>query len=104
MNKTAVFIAFTMLAAVGIAGATFIAIHRPDATATFTSLLVTVLGLATVAASTFYGLGKTNEKLDTIRAQTNGNLTRRDDEIAALREELREARGPGDGRHRSDAE
>jgi hypothetical protein len=87
MNKTAAFIAFACLAAVGIIGAAFITIHRPDATATFTSLIVTILGLASTAAATFYALGKQGEKLEEIKKQTNGNLSRRDEEIAALRDE-----------------
>ncbi|ONI63899.1 hypothetical protein ALI44B_04545 [Leifsonia sp. ALI-44-B] len=91
MNKTVVFITFVALAAVGLIGCMVIIIHRPDATATFTSLLITVLGLATSAAGLFYGLGKQGEKLerqdqvlDTIQKQTNGNLSRRDATIDRL--------------------
>lgn len=107
MNKTAVFICFSALAAIGLIGATVLAIHRPDASATFTSLIVTVLGIAASAAGTFYALGKQGEKLDTIRTQTNGTLSKltedlqtKNTEIAELREKL----GPTEGRHRSDAE
>jgi hypothetical protein len=102
LNKTTVFVCFSALAAVGLIGAVVLAIHRPDATATFTSLIVTVLGIAASAAGTFYALGKQGEKLEEIKKQTNGNLTRRDDEIAALHAEnaeLREQRGSAEGKH-----
>lgn len=84
MNKTAIFITFSVLAALGLIGAIVLLIHRPDATATFTALLIQVLGLVAVAAGTFYGFGKTNDKLDEVQRQTNGNLHRRDLEIERL--------------------
>lgn len=87
MNKTAVFITFAVLAALGLIGAIYLLVERPDATATFTSLLVQVLGLVAVAAGTFYGFGKTNEKLEEVQKQTNGNLHRRDQEIERLTRE-----------------
>jgi len=81
MNKTVVFVTFAALAAVGLIGAVVLAIHRPDATATFTGLIVTVLGLAASAAGTFYALGKQGEKLDTVAKNVNGNSTRMLDTI-----------------------
>lgn len=87
MNKTAVFITFAALVALGILGSIYLLVERPDASATFTSLLVQLLGLVTVAAGTFYALGKTNEKIGEVQKQTNGNLSRRDDEIARLTRE-----------------
>jgi hypothetical protein len=104
VNKTVVFVCFSALAAVGLVGAVVLAIHRPDATATFTSLIVTVLGIAASAAGTFYALGKQGEKLDAIKTQTNGTLSKlREDNqsLHAENAELREARGPVDGRHRA---
>lgn len=76
MNRTVMFITFAALAALGLLGSIVLLIHRPDATATFTSFVVQTLGLVAVAAGTFYGLGKANEKLEVVRAQTNGNLTK----------------------------
>jgi hypothetical protein len=75
LNKTVVFICFIALAGVGLAGAVVILLHKPEASATFTTLLVTVLGLAVSAAGTFYALGKQGEKLDDIKKQTNGTTT-----------------------------
>lgn len=84
MNKTAVFVVFSILAALGIIGMVALLIWRPDATATFTAFIVQILGIAVVAAGTFYGFGKTNEKLEAVEKQTNGNLHRRDLEIERL--------------------
>lgn len=81
MNKTAAFLAFAGLAAVGLIGSVVLAIHRPDATATFTGLIVTVLGLAATAAGTFYALGKQGEKIDVVAKNVNGNSTRMLDTI-----------------------
>lgn len=75
MNKTVVFITFAALAALGIMGGVYLLAERPDASATFTNLLVLVLGLVVTAAGTFYGLGRANEKLDTVQKQTNGTLS-----------------------------
>lgn len=88
MNKTAVFITFAALAGLGLVGSLVLLIHRPDATATFTAFVMQTLGLVAVAAGTFYGLGKANEKLEVVQAQTNGNLSRRDAEIARLTKKL----------------
>lgn len=87
MNKTAIYIVFAVLASLGILGTVALLILRPDASATFTAFVVQILGIAVVAAGTFYGFGKTNEKLEEVQKQTNGNLTRRDAEIERLTRE-----------------
>jgi hypothetical protein len=84
MNKTAIFIAFAALAAIGLIGGVIVLAIKPDAIATFTTLIVTVLGLAATAAGTFYGFGKQNEKLETIQKQTNGNLSALQEENTRL--------------------
>lgn len=84
MNRTVVFITFACLAALGIAGGVYLLAERPDASATFTNLLVLVLGLVVTAAGTFYGLGRANEKLDTVQKQTNGTLSALMEENARL--------------------
>lgn len=87
MNKTVVFITFACLAGLGIVGSVVLQLYRPDAAVGFTNLLVTVLGLSATAAGTFYGLGKTNERLETVVKQTNGTLTAKDAEIQRLHQE-----------------
>lgn len=93
MNKTAAFLAFVGLAAIGLIGAVVLLIHRPDASATFIAMVVTVLGLASTAAATFYALGKQGEKLDTIKTQTNGTLSKLREENARLHAALLEKHG-----------
>lgn len=75
MNRTVVFLIFSTLAALSIVGVVLLLIIRPDATATFTAFVVQILALVSVAAGTFYGLGKANEKLETVTKQTNGTLS-----------------------------
>ena len=91
MNRTVVFVTFAVLAALGIGGTLVLLIHRPDASATFTAFIITILGPVSVAAAQFYGFGKVtektdaqNEKLATIERNTNGRLHSRDEEIQRL--------------------
>lgn len=90
MNKTVIFITFTALAAVGLIGSVALLIFRPEASQDFTTLLITVLGLATTAAGTFYTLGKQGQEIATIKSNTNGTLSRKEEEIAELRSALAE--------------
>ena len=91
MNRTVIFVTFAALAGVGILGFTIILILRPDASATYTALLTTILGLVTLAAGQFYGFGKTQEQIKQVEVQTNGTLSRRDETIERLQGLLLEA-------------
>lgn len=84
MNKNVAFIVFGLLAAIGIAGTLILQIHRPDATATFTALLVQVLGLVVVAGGLGAGLNTVTQKIEAVQKQTNGTLSKKDDEIVRL--------------------
>jgi len=86
LNKTVIFIAFVVLAALGIvAYVVLLALGVPDAgIAGFTALFLNVLGLVTVAAGTFYQLGKQGQKLETIERNTNGRLEAKDAQITEL--------------------
>lgn len=75
MNKTVAFVSFAILAMLGIIGAVIVLLVRPEYTNTLTTILVNVLGLVTVAAGTFYSLGKVDEKVVKIKEQTNGTTT-----------------------------
>jgi hypothetical protein len=90
MNKNVAFLVFGLLAAIGIAGTLILQIHRPDATATFTALLVQVLGLVVVAGGLGAGLNSVQQKIETVQKQTNGTLSKKDDEIARLNAEVAE--------------
>lgn len=86
--KLVITIAYFTLAVVAILVVALIAVFRPDATATMIQFIGTVLGIASTGAVTFYMLGKTNEKLERVQAQTNGNLSAKEEEIARLNAEL----------------
>lgn len=89
MNRTVIFIAFVGLAATGLIGSVILLLFRPDASATFIAFVLQIMGLATVAATTFYGLGKVNEKVEVVQKQTNGTLSRlleqREQDTTAIR-------------------
>jgi hypothetical protein len=72
MNKTIVFVTFSILVGLGIIGAVVLLVFKPESLGQFTTLLITVLGLATTAAGTFYMLGQQAEKIQKIDTQTNG--------------------------------
>lgn len=90
MNKTVMFVTFAVLAAVGLAGTVALLIFRPESVQEFTTLLITVLGLATTAGGTFYALGKQGEQIQKIDKQTNGTLSALRDENARLTRKLEE--------------
>lgn len=90
MKRTVVFVVFACVATVGLIGVMVLLIHRPDASATFISTLVTVLSLISVFAGTAYGLGKLNEKVDTVQKQTNGQLEKRDARLETYQRIMRE--------------
>lgn len=84
------FVTFAVLAGLGIIGSAFLLVHRPDASATFNTQTILLLGLVTTAAGTFAALDRQGKKLEQIEKQTNGNLSRRDEEITMLRAQLSE--------------
>ena len=77
--KFGIFIAFCALVALALIGAVILMIYGIEVSAYFTQVGV-LLGLVTVAAGTFWNLGK----LNTIESNTNGRLTSRDNEIKRL--------------------
>lgn len=90
MKRTVVFVVFAAVAAVGLIGVLILLIHRPDASATFISTLVTILSLISVFAGTAYGLGKINEKVDVVQRQTNGQLEKRDARLSSYERIMRD--------------
>lgn len=81
MNKTALVLLIVGLAGLGIVALTLTAIFRPDASAT----LLTGMGQLFISVGGFggivYGLVKVNEKVELVHKQTNGTLSKKDDEI-----------------------
>ena len=84
MNKNLVFGVFAAIVLFGIGALAYIAVERPDATATFAGILATFFATVASFAITIYGLGRLNEKVDVAVKQGNGTLTARDAEIARL--------------------
>jgi len=75
MNKTVVTIVFLTLILGAIVGNILLAILAPDRVDQFNGAMVTILGVATAAVVTFYGLGQQGEKLKSIERNTNGTLS-----------------------------
>lgn len=88
MNKTAITLAYFVLVALGLVASVVILVYRPEALAGLVSTITTVLGLGTVAAVQFNGLQKANEKIERVAKQTNGTLSKKDEQIAALNEKV----------------
>lgn len=84
MNKTVAFITFGVLAAIALIGIIILSVLKPDAVGSLTTNITTILGLVTVAAGTLYGLGKQGEKLEVIKKQTNGTLSKLTEENTRL--------------------
>jgi hypothetical protein len=90
MNKTLIFIIIAVLAGLGLIGVFALQLVRPDASATLINFVFQLLmllggfgGLAAMQA-------QQNKEIETIKKNTNGTLTRKDDEIATLRAALAE--------------
>jgi transcriptional regulator CtsR len=93
MNKgtgvLAAFMTFAALVALGIVGYVFIVIVKPDRSDQYFTVLIQLLGTATLAAGTFWGLGKQNQKMELIKRQTNGTLSSVLEDNARLHEEAK---------------
>lgn len=88
MNKQTIFIIIAVLAGIGILGVFAILLIRPDASATLIDFVFQLLvllggfgGLATMQAIQ-------GKEIQTIKTNTNGTLSRKDDEIATYRAAL----------------
>lgn len=88
MNKNLAFLVIGGLVAIGLIGSIVLHLIRPETVAAFMPNVITLLGLIITAAGTIYGLGKVTEKVEEVRTQTNGTLSRRDAEIARLTQKL----------------
>lgn len=89
MNRNLVFIIFALVVGIGIVGMTLIILIRPDATATMLNSLVILLGLLSGFAVTAHGLTQLTKKVEQVEKQTNGTLSKKDEEISALTHEIR---------------
>lgn len=76
MNKTYIVLAMLGIVALAIIGGIAIVLFRPDATATFLSMMVVLLAVGTTTLTLALGQSKQQEDIETIKRNTNGNLTR----------------------------
>lgn len=88
MNKQVIFIIIAILAGLGLLGVFALQLIRPDASATLINFVFQLLmllggfgGLAAMQA-------QQNKEIETIKTNTNGTLSRKDEEIAELRAQL----------------
>lgn len=105
MNKTLIVVGFFILIGLGIVGAVVLLIFRPEHLASFIAAITTLLGIGSTAVIMIYGLGKQGQQLDTIKANTNGTLSKLQDENTKLTRIIVE-RGldptEASGQHRAD--
>jgi uncharacterized membrane protein YgaE (UPF0421/DUF939 family) len=72
MNKTAITLSIVALVAIMFVGIIVIAAFKPEALTTLIPFVGTTLATLVSTVVIFYGLGKTNEKVDKIEHNTNG--------------------------------
>jgi len=75
MNKTLITLGFFFVILVGIIGLVILLVVRPEMAGSFLTMLTGLLGVGTTGVVLIYGLGTQQKTLETIRANTNGNLT-----------------------------
>lgn len=87
MNKTVVFVVFTILIVLALIETLIILLFSPEHFTTFSGFIVVLIGLASGFAATVWSMKQqkdeiqnvkqeTSEKLDVVQRQTNGTLTR----------------------------
>ena len=80
-----------VIVALTLVGVFAVALLRPDASAVLINMLLSAGGFITIAAGLIISNNKTSEQIEEVKenvaevkAQTNGNLNRRDEEIRRL--------------------
>jgi phage shock protein PspC (stress-responsive transcriptional regulator) len=71
----AAFVTFACLVALGIIGYIVMAVIKPEKSDQYFAVLLQLLGLASIAGGYFWGQNKQNQKIETIKRQTNGTLS-----------------------------
>lgn len=90
MNKNLLVIAYFVLALAALAILVMVALIDPDQLDKVVQYILTVLGLASSAAVTFYMLGKQANDIAEVKAQTNGTLSALREENANLHNQVLE--------------
>lgn len=88
MNKQTIFIIIASIAGLGTVGVFVLLLIRPDATATLINYLFQLLALLGGFGGLAAMQAQQNKEIATIKTNTNGTLSRKDEEIAQLRSAL----------------
>lgn len=88
MNKNLLVIAYFALALVALTILVLVTVLAPAQLDKVVQYVLTILGLASSAAVTFYMLGKQANDIADVKAQTNGTLSALRDENAALHNQV----------------
>ena len=91
MNKTAITLGYFALAVVCIIGVIATALFRPEAMDGLVQFVGTIMAVASTGAVTFYMLGKQGDKIEQVHHQTNGTLSKLQEENTRLTQQLVEA-------------
>lgn len=81
MNKNVVFVSVVIMAIVGIIAGAVLAIFKPEGFLTFTGFIGTTIIVVTGFAASFYALNKVSEKVERVDKQTNGTLSKKDEDL-----------------------
>lgn len=97
MNKQLTFYVVAGLAVFGLAGVVLVMVVKPESGEAVMKYVIEILlilggfgGLAAIQNQQAKVLDDQNKTLETVKSNTNGTLTRKDDEIATLRAALAE--------------
>ncbi|WP_449408362.1 hypothetical protein [Microbacterium maritypicum] len=85
MNKQTVFLIIAILSGLGLIGVVILLLFKPDATATLTNFLFTLLSLLAGFGGLAAMQAQQNKEIATIKTNTNGTLTSLREENAELR-------------------
>lgn len=90
MNKQIVFFIIASIAGLGMIGVFVLLLIRPDASATLVNFLFQLLAVLGGFGGLAVGLAQQNKEIATIKTNTNGTLSKLQDENATLRSKLAE--------------
>lgn len=93
LSKNLVFGAVSLIVFSGVVGVVLLHLFRPDATATFIQTISTFAGILTTLVVTLYSIGKVGDRIEVVRAQTNGTLTALQAKLAEKDETIAQLHG-----------
>ncbi|SIT88866.1 hypothetical protein SAMN05880579_2040 [Microbacterium sp. RU1D] len=90
VSSTVVLVVVGALLLVGLGGAILIHIIRPDASATYTAQALQFLGFMVTVLTIVYGVNKVSAQVGTVQKQTNGTLSKLQEDNQRLHAEKAE--------------